>query len=308
MRFNFMKNGGVDVVATRSAAGSSASRRKKGGKGRGSLRLRPVRWDSTTPNPTELQNLLPDRANIPHVSSGSQSFRRQKRTLLKSLIPRRKKTNVPASNMICAPEELYLAEPDAPEAARIEAWYMDDGDDDQRLPHRRTPNEPCSAATLRHLGVLCWHLDADAYPNDPKLAAIRKVRNYSYEDLITVSPDTLPGYEDKIKMFYQEHIHTDEEIRYVLDGRGYFDVRDMQDRWIRIACCKGDMIILPAGIYHRFTLDENNYAKALRLFVGEPVWTPYNRPLAEGENHQCRVSYVAGVKEGRLASGEVPAQ
>lgn len=53
-------------------------------------------------------------------------------------------------------------------------------------------------------------------------------------------------------------------------GEGYFDVRSQSDRWIRVAVKKGGMIVLPAGIYHRFTLDANNYIKVLHFFSLTP--------------------------------------
>ncbi|XP_026521083.1 1,2-dihydroxy-3-keto-5-methylthiopentene dioxygenase [Notechis scutatus] len=160
----------------------------------------------------------------------------------------------------------------------VEAWYMDDSREDPRKPHRLQPHRPVSLEQLSRIGVFYWKLDADNYETDPELAKIRKEKNYSWMDIITISRDMLPNYEEKIKTFYEEHLHLDDEIRYILEGSGYFDVRDKDDKWIRIAMEKGDMITLPAGIYHRFALDESNYVKAMRLFVGEPVWIAYNRP------------------------------
>ena len=52
-------------------------------------------------------------------------------------------------------------------------------------------------------------------------------------------------------------------------SQGYFDVRDLEDNWIRIKCTKGTMIVLPEGMYHRFTLDTDDYIKVTTLCVYE---------------------------------------
>ena len=56
-------------------------------------------------------------------------------------------------------------------------------------------------------------------------AAQLQVRGYTYQDIIEVCPEKLQGYEEKIKTFFEEHIHSDEEIRYILAGSGALRLR-----------------------------------------------------------------------------------
>jgi 1,2-dihydroxy-3-keto-5-methylthiopentene dioxygenase len=86
-----------------------------------------------------------------------------------------------------------------------------------------------------------------------------------------------------------------EEICYVLEGSGYFDVRSTSlsslhhrcpdsrlvsaesttEAWISLAIVPGDLIMFPAGIdYHRFTLDGENRINALHLFKLQLPSTP----------------------------------
>lgn len=130
--------------------------------------------------------------------------------------------------------------------------------------------------TLEAIGVFSTYIKTSEISELETLAVKREYRN---RDEITVSPSAMGEiYESKVKMFFEEHLHEDEEIRYVLDGKGYFDVRDDRGpdrrkegagKWIRVAVEKGDLLVLPAGIYHRFTTAEDNYIKAMRLFKEE---------------------------------------
>ncbi len=178
----------------------------------------------------------------------------------------------------------------------VRAWYMDDSTEDQRLEHHRTPPEFVSLDSLfKSTGVEYFKLNENNVLADETLNNLINSRGYTYKDVITCSKECLPEYEKKLKSFFEEHLHTDEEIRLVTEGSGYFDVRDKEDKWIRIEVTPGDLIIIPAGIYHRFTLDTKNYVKAYRFFIGEPVWTPYNRPA---DHMDCRKEYLKKLETG----------
>ncbi|KAI0901826.1 Acireductone dioxygenase [Annulohypoxylon nitens] len=167
----------------------------------------------------------------------------------------------------------------------MRAYWYDNSPGDQRLPH--DSGKDVNAAALEELGVLYFK-----YPEVSDVDELARNRGYKNRDEITVSPEKMGAvYEEKVKSFFHEHLHEDEEIRYIRDGQGYFDVRSKGDEWVRIQLEKDDLIILPPGIYHRFTTDESNYIQAMRLFKDEPKWTPLNRS-GELDGNQFRKEYV----------------
>ncbi|KAI2471697.1 Acireductone dioxygenase [Annulohypoxylon bovei var. microspora] len=168
----------------------------------------------------------------------------------------------------------------------MRAYWYDNTPGDQRLPH--DSGKDINAAALEELGVLYFK-----YPEVSAVDELARNRGYKNRDEITVSPEKMGAiYEEKVKSFFHEHLHEDEEIRYIRDGQGYFDVRSKGDDWVRIQLEKDDLIILPPGIYHRFTTDESNFIQAMRLFKDEPKWTPLNRS-GELDENQFRKGYVS---------------
>lgn len=112
---------------------------------------------------------------------------------------------------------------------------------DQRLPH--DTGKDLNASELAKLGVLYYKISDLDGVND-----LAQQRGYKNRDEITVSPEKMGDvYEEKVKSFFHEHLHEDEEIRYIRDGQGYFDVRSKGDEWVRISLEKVGYDAIPSA-------------------------------------------------------------
>ncbi|XP_072384124.1 acireductone dioxygenase-like [Diabrotica undecimpunctata] len=172
----------------------------------------------------------------------------------------------------------------------VRAWHMDnDSSSDKSLPHQKIPGEYINVNDLNtSVGVKYYKLNIATIDTDGVLDQIKKQNGCHYEDEITTEK-CLQNNGEMSKIFYTEHLHKDDEIRLCVDGCAYFDVRDKNDEWVRIEIVPGDLLILPSGIYHRFTLDTQNHIRLRRFFISEANWTSFNRP---SDSMDCRKKYV----------------
>lgn len=177
-------------------------------------------------------------------------------------------------------------------------YEYEESNADPRTPHNS--GKYLTAEVLAAIGV-----EAHIRITQTTVDALAIERGYSNWDEVTISREKMGDqYEPKLAIFFEEHLHEDEEIRFILDGAGYFDVRGADDRWIRIKVEGGDLVVLPSGIWHRFVVDEGDYIRAMRLFKDGPKWTPLTRSAGMDEN-KARQEYVKDVAEGRFPASAI---
>jgi 1,2-dihydroxy-3-keto-5-methylthiopentene dioxygenase len=97
---------------------------------------------------------------------------------------------------------------------------------------------------------------------------------YVTADVIDVKPET-PNLEAMLAKFSREHWHDEDEVRFIVEGRGLFHVHPQDGPVFAIEVEAGDLIRVPRGTHHWFDLCGDRRIRAIRLFQDQSGWTPH---------------------------------
>ena len=151
----------------------------------------------------------------------------------------------------------------------------------------RTIDDPQEIADfLRPLGIQYerWDVAGRLTPqstNDeiltvyaPEIKRLQRHGGYVTADVINVNPDT-PNLDAMLKKFSREHTHSEDEVRFIVEGSGIFHIHPEFGPVFGLQLEQGDLINVPAGTKHWFDLCSDRRIRAIRLFQALAGWTPY---------------------------------
>lgn len=123
-----------------------------------------------------------------------------------------------------------------------------------------------------------------------EIAQLKARGGYVTADVIDVTAQT-PGIEVMLAKFNSEHFHDEDEVRFIIRGRGLFHIhpRDGGGPVIAIEVEAGDLIRVPKGTWHWFDLCADRDIRAIRLFQDKAGWTPHytNSGVHQGYEPVC---------------------
>jgi len=118
-----------------------------------------------------------------------------------------------------------------------------------------------------------------AFDNEIKDISAR--RGYKAWDVISLAEHT-PNLDQLLENFQREHHHTDDEVRFIASGHGVFIIQGKDERFFEVHLNPGDLISVPEGVRHYFTLAEDRKVVAVRIFVTEEGWVPVYEETTAG--------------------------
>ena len=112
----------------------------------------------------------------------------------------------------------------------------------------------------------------------PEIDELKARGGFVTADVIDVRPET-PNLDAMLAKFSKEHTHSEDEVRFILQGRGVFHVHatgpDGTDTVFAIEVGAGDLISVPRDTKHWFDLCDDRRIRAIRLFQDTSGWTPH---------------------------------
>ena len=107
-----------------------------------------------------------------------------------------------------------------------------------------------------------------------EIEELKRRGGYVTADVIDVNPST-PGLDTMLAKFNIEHRHEEDEVRFIIAGRGLFHIHPQKGPVVAIEVEAGDLIRVPKGTLHWFDLCGERRIRAIRLFQDVSGWTPH---------------------------------
>jgi 1,2-dihydroxy-3-keto-5-methylthiopentene dioxygenase len=150
--------------------------------------------------------------------------------------------------------------------------------------NEKIDNKAGICSSLASLGIDYERWSLDRVPPDcsadevlaayaDEIATMKQRGRYVTADVIDVNPST-PNLDAMLARFDKEHTHDEDEVRFILAGRGIFFLH-IGDRVASVEVGPGDMLRVPRGTTHWFTLCEDRRIRAIRWFQDTAGWTPH---------------------------------
>jgi 1,2-dihydroxy-3-keto-5-methylthiopentene dioxygenase len=124
-------------------------------------------------------------------------------------------------------------------------------------------------------------LQSDALDNEQKEVLLKVLDNkfeeqknlYGYQtrDLIVLHPK-VENIQSMLNIFNKAHTHSDDEVRYIIDGSGYFGFMMPDKEQVMLLVEAEEYIRVPKDTEHWFILSPEMRIKAVRYFTSKEGW------------------------------------